>query len=271
MTSALLADSQAIVKNIIFTTACLQILDSSAAYFILFEGTDCPENLFSHVRTQDHARNFDILQLSQKLSIGAEIDAIFQCHPDLNHGHICRNLINARGVDHMNPKLWVGNVCVGDVNIKEEYLAAREKANTLLTAHFGPHATIGFDRLFSDENVDHLQPNSEYIGSCAVDNDEEIDEINIFAGEDKEDEDEDEGENSAEDTQDSIDLDQFSGLDLEHKDLLNPSPKKPEAHYLEINGEKQYIPTIINNLLGADREKRALVTTRPRNVGHRLK
>lgn len=262
MTSALLADSQAIVKNIIFTTAHLQILDSNVAYFILFEGTDHLENLFSHVRTQDHARNFDILQLSQKLSIGAEVDAIFQHHPDLNRGHVRHNLINACGVDHMNPKSWVGNVCIGDVNIKEEYLAGREKANALLVTHFGPGAAINFDKVFSDENVDHLWPNSEYVGSCAVDNDEENDDIDVIAEEDKV-ENEDEGENPTEDTRDSIDHDQFNGLDFEHKDLLNPSPKKPEAHYLEINGEKQYIPTVINNLLGADREKQALVTTWP--------
>ena len=61
-------------------------------YYILFEGTDRLENLFSQARTQDHARNFDILQLAHKLSIGAEIDAIFQKYPDLYHGHLRRNL-----------------------------------------------------------------------------------------------------------------------------------------------------------------------------------
>lgn len=64
-------------------------------YYILFEGTDRLENVFSQVRTQDHARNVDILQLAQKLSIGAEIDAILQRHPDLDQGHIRRNLLKA--------------------------------------------------------------------------------------------------------------------------------------------------------------------------------
>lgn len=55
MTSALYANSQAIVKNIIFTVARLQLLDTSMDYYIIFEGTDHLENVFSHVRTQHHA------------------------------------------------------------------------------------------------------------------------------------------------------------------------------------------------------------------------
>ena len=73
LTSALLADSQAIVKNVIFTVARMQTIDPDAAYYVLLEGTDCLEGVFSHARTHDHARNFNILQLAQKLSIGAEI------------------------------------------------------------------------------------------------------------------------------------------------------------------------------------------------------
>lgn len=40
VTSALYADSQAIVKNIIITIARMQTLDSTLNYHILFEGTD---------------------------------------------------------------------------------------------------------------------------------------------------------------------------------------------------------------------------------------
>ncbi len=111
ITSALFADSQAIVKNIFFTAARLQTLgDPALEYFLLFEGTDRLEGVFSNVRTQDHSRNFDILQLAQKLSIGAEINAIFQRHPDLNRGHVRRNLVSVRGVDHINPASWRGKL-----------------------------------------------------------------------------------------------------------------------------------------------------------------
>ncbi|KIM43651.1 hypothetical protein M413DRAFT_25980 [Hebeloma cylindrosporum] len=60
-------------------------------YYILLKGADRLENMFSHVRT--HAHNFDILQLSHKLSIAAKIDAVFQWNPDLHRGHIHPNLI----------------------------------------------------------------------------------------------------------------------------------------------------------------------------------
>ena len=55
MTSALYADLQAIVKNIIFTVVRLQLLDPDMDSHILFEGTDHLENVFSHVQTQDYA------------------------------------------------------------------------------------------------------------------------------------------------------------------------------------------------------------------------
>jgi hypothetical protein len=40
MTGALFADSQATVKNIIFTIACLQKIDPTLELYILHEGTD---------------------------------------------------------------------------------------------------------------------------------------------------------------------------------------------------------------------------------------
>jgi len=100
ITSALYADSQAIVKNIFITTARLQLIDKNIEYFILLEGTDRLEEVFSHARTHDHSRNFDILQFGHKLSIGAEINTIYAKYPELDRGHIRRNLVDARGVDH---------------------------------------------------------------------------------------------------------------------------------------------------------------------------
>ena len=73
LTGALYADSQAIVKNIMFCVARLQIISGDLEFFIIHEGTDRLETIFSDVRTQDQNRNFFILQLSQKLSVGAAI------------------------------------------------------------------------------------------------------------------------------------------------------------------------------------------------------
>ena len=93
--------------------------------------------VFLNVRTQDHAPNFDILQLSHKLSVATEINAIFERHPDLDCGHIRRNLIDVRGVDHINPKSWTGDVIVGNVAIVQEYLAGRDQSNELLVNYLG--------------------------------------------------------------------------------------------------------------------------------------
>ncbi|EDR04579.1 uncharacterized protein LACBIDRAFT_330513 [Laccaria bicolor S238N-H82] len=261
MSSALIADSQAIVKNIIFTTARLQISDPNIPYFILFEGTDRLENVFSHVRTQDHARNFDIQQLSQKLSIGAEIDAIFQRHPDLDRGHIRRNLVNARGIDHMNPKSWIGDVRVGNVDLKSEYLAGRLEANEILNEHFhSKSAAPNFDKLFSKPHTDHLRPKTEYIGNRDVDDDNvEIDDgiatghLDIGVSE--------AGDSIVEDAASTIDADEFTGIEFQQSDLLNPTTEMAGTSYLLVEGQKQYIPTLVSQILGADRKKKSLSTT----------
>jgi len=80
LTGALYADSQAIVKNIIFCIAQLQLIDSNIKFYIVLEGMDHLETIFSDVCTQDHSQNFDVL-LSQKLSVGAAISATFEQYP----------------------------------------------------------------------------------------------------------------------------------------------------------------------------------------------
>jgi len=169
ITSALYADSQAIVKNIIFTTARLQLIDPDIEYFILLEGTDRLEEVFSHSRTHDHSRNFDIVQFGHKLSIGAEINRIFERFPEFDRGHVRRDLVDARGVDHVNPASWKGNVRVGDVKIAEEYYAGRGEANRILVEHFGQEGYVDFEKLFLDPEVDHLRPRKKYIGSRLTD------------------------------------------------------------------------------------------------------
>lgn len=265
LTSALYADSQAIVKSILFNTARLQLVDLNINYYILFEGTDRLENVFSQARTQDHARNFDILQLAHKLSIGAEIDAIFQRYPDLYRGHLRRNLRKAQGIDHINPKSWVGTVRVGDVDIKGEYLTGRDEANQILVERFGESASVDFDKLFkSDPLIDHLRPGKRYVG-FSVSGEPEVDENDLdnesltgplisVPNSDKDDE--------FEDAREEVDSIEHTGFDIEPEDL-NPSLQKSNSHYLTIEGARHYIPTLINDLLGADKEKRRLVTTRP--------
>ncbi|KAJ3874253.1 hypothetical protein F5051DRAFT_336129 [Lentinula edodes] len=170
LTSALYADSHAIVKNILFTVAKLALDDPSILYYIILNGTDRLEGIFSKVRTQDHNRNFDVLQLSQKLSIAAEIVATLLRNPDLDSGHRRLNLSGAIGIDHINPKSCLGNYRVGDVNIPKLWVQAADAANAILVDAFGPSAFVNFESQFSSPNCDFLRPTSSgYVGSSFED------------------------------------------------------------------------------------------------------
>ena len=55
-----------------------------------------------------------------------------ECNPELDKGHRRLSLQNAMGIDHVNPKSWKGNVCVGDVNLKQQWDKGRKKAENIL-------------------------------------------------------------------------------------------------------------------------------------------
>ena len=261
LTGALLADSQAIVKNIYFTAARLQILDPTLRYYILFEGTDRLEGLFSNVRTQDHAPNFDILQLSHKLSVATEINAIFERHPDLDHGHIRRNLIDARGVDHINPKSWSGDVTVGNVSIVHEYLAGRDQANKLLIKYLGEEEKVDFDHLFSKVDHDHLRPGGKYVGyrDFETENDDGVASGGLGSNS------ESHSSRDVEDTRDSIDPADHDNPDY-IAEQLNPSPESNDSHYLTVDGKHRGKPELVAQYLGGFNTARK-VTNRPLRAG----
>ena len=167
LTGALYADSQAIVKNIIFCIARLQLIDGNLKFYIILEGTDRLETIFSDVCTQDHSRNFDVLQLSQKLSVSAAISATFKRHPNLDRGHRKLALKDAKGVDHVNPKSWRGDVRVGQVELSAEWINGQNDANILLKEYFGSEERVDFAALWLQPGKDLLQPvrSGAYIGS----------------------------------------------------------------------------------------------------------
>ncbi|KAJ3804196.1 hypothetical protein EV368DRAFT_42429 [Lentinula lateritia] len=131
ITSALYYDSMSIVRSVCFTIAKLQTVDihSNLKFYSLFESTDREELLFSDVRTQDHAQNVDILQLTIKLADGALTRAAFQRNSNWDHGHCRLSMDGALGVDHNNPKSWKGKVEVSRVVWKRDWLEGPTKAN----------------------------------------------------------------------------------------------------------------------------------------------
>lgn len=164
LTGALYADSQAVVKNIMFTVARMQIIDPLLELFLILEGTDRLELLFGDCRTQNHATNFAIKQLCEKLGIATLLTAAFERNPTWDRGHRRLNLKDAFGIDHVNPKSWLGNVVVGLVNLGLEWEEARKIANQILRHFFGEEAVVDFVTLFSQEGFDFLRPAGEYVG-----------------------------------------------------------------------------------------------------------
>ncbi|KAJ7834367.1 hypothetical protein B0H14DRAFT_2590950 [Mycena olivaceomarginata] len=185
LTGPLYSDSQAVVKNIIFTIARMQIINPNLKFYIILDGTDRLEGVFADVRTQDHARNFDIEQLAGKLSVSALIHAAFQRNPDLDRGHRRLSLSGALGVDHINPKSWVGNTRVGGVDIAQRWKAGEITANALLQEHFGPSGRVDFSQRFSKDGFDLLRPMGKYVGLDQKHEDkrsEEENETELFPG-----------------------------------------------------------------------------------------
>ncbi|EIW60546.1 uncharacterized protein TRAVEDRAFT_45796 [Trametes versicolor FP-101664 SS1] len=164
MTSQLYIDTQMIVKNIVFSVKKQQVLDSSKPFYIIHDGTDRLEMAFCDVRTQDHARNFDTLTLSRKLSISANINAIMLKHPELNRGHRRIKLSNREGPDHTNPASTRGDLVVSNVSLQLVWKQGREDAEQILAAHKVPG--VSFAALWKVSDLDLMRPlgNGHYIG-----------------------------------------------------------------------------------------------------------
>ncbi|KZV79434.1 hypothetical protein EXIGLDRAFT_707060 [Exidia glandulosa HHB12029] len=176
LTGALYADTQATIKNIFVIVARLKRINPQYKLFLLLEGTDRLEQLFSETRTLDHARNFDTIQLSYKLSSGFLIHAIFQRNPDLDRGHRRLKLTNCMGIDHLNPKSWTGDVCVDNVDLNAVWESGREQAVQYLTAQFGAAAATLATRLsdsFSRPDYDVMRPDGHYVGVSGPTSDDE--------------------------------------------------------------------------------------------------
>ncbi|KDR69600.1 hypothetical protein GALMADRAFT_77244 [Galerina marginata CBS 339.88] len=272
MNNALFGDSQAIVKSIIFNVARLQTIRPDIQYHILFEGTDRLEGVFSHARTQDHARNFDVLQLAHKLSVGAEINAIFERNLDLDRGHARRNLVGARGVDHVNPKSWIGEVKVGTVDLPACYSAGRDTADKLLTGHFGlQDGLVNWETLFTNSECDHLRPFGEYVGSRAADTDladddsqellegllhEATDFLDPLPGDSERVAGEDTSSTGARPARLQV-----NELDFEPQ-ILNPTSKtRRDTPYLTVGTRERHIDALMAERLVSDRARKSTMRT----------
>lgn len=179
LTGALYYDTQVVVNTIIFTIVCLQLIDPDIPFYIIHEGTDRLEGLFGDCQIQDHARNFNIEQLSRNLGVATLINAAYQRNLDLYHGHHCVSLMGALGIDHVNLHSWEGDTKVGNVDLRTAWDNGRQSANSILTKFFGADAAYNFVGTFSKPETDLLRlTGGVYVGSKATADDAHSEEEN---------------------------------------------------------------------------------------------
>ena len=164
MTSPLFADSQAIVKDIYFCIAKQKLLDPQANFYIIHCGTDRLETDFCLARTQSHHRNFDILDLANKLATSSLIDCIFARNPTLDAGSRRLKVTGAVGIDHLNPKSWIGDVKVDRVSLQACWEDGRKQAASLISSLYPGDPLADFSAVLSLANHDLLRPGGRYVG-----------------------------------------------------------------------------------------------------------
>ena len=164
MTSALCADSQAIVKDIYFCVAKQKLLNPCANFYIIHCGTDRLEMNFCLARTQSHHRNFDTMDLSNKLATSSLIDDIFLRNPTLDAGLRRLKVTGAIGIDHLNPKSWLGDVNVNRVSLQLCWGDGRKQASSLISSLYPGDPVADFSMAFHSPSCDLLRPGGTYVG-----------------------------------------------------------------------------------------------------------
>ena len=161
-----------------------------------------------------------------------------------------------RGVDHTNPKSWIGNVIVGNVKIEQEYKGGRDDANELLKQYLGPGAQINFDKMFDrkeNPTIDHLQPGGDYIGCRPIDETENEDDMRTTALPAK--------DTNLENLRQELDANEHNDTDYVAEEL-NPSEETNNFHYLLIDGKKKSKLDLVAQMLCGFNGSRK-VTSRP--------
>jgi hypothetical protein len=282
MTSALYADSQAVVKDIYFCIAKQKLLNPQAEFHIIHCGTDRLETDFCLARTQSHHRNFDILDLANKLATSTLIDAIYARNPTLDAGSRRLKVTGAVGIDHLNPKSWRGDVSVDRVSLQLCWEEGRNQASSLISSLYPGDPMADFSITLHSADHDLLRPSGRYVGfSNEADLSVEVDQSgtqmaviphpdvprsiagapdNLEDGSDDED-DRDGGDGD----RGGADGDE-GGMDLE--DLLPDSadeplnnPNRSAEDWLEIDGQRYLKASLVSRHLKANRSKKVVERT----------
>ncbi|KAJ8482016.1 hypothetical protein ONZ45_g15109 [Pleurotus djamor] len=120
----LYTDIMIMVKNTYFCVAKTQVDNPKGKFWLVLLGTDRLEVLFGILQTMvGNNANLDVLQLVLRLTGTTEVSTILAKHPEWDRSPRWlqlpalskENLEVHRGVDHINPASWRGDVHVADV------------------------------------------------------------------------------------------------------------------------------------------------------------
>ncbi|KAG8699972.1 hypothetical protein FRC09_006255 [Ceratobasidium sp. 395] len=172
-------DIQASIKNAMFCIAKTKALDPTRCFYLIQTGDDRLENQFGIYRTLSGDRNLDLLQLAERAGSVQQITDVLGKYPEADRKPYRISLEGASGIDHLNPAGWVGDVCVGNVDLQRSWMEGRDAADKALRragiiALFDPGALK--ESFILGRNIDLMRPYGSYVGVTELDScDEELD------------------------------------------------------------------------------------------------
>ncbi|KZV91926.1 hypothetical protein EXIGLDRAFT_579283, partial [Exidia glandulosa HHB12029] len=133
----LYGDAMHMFKNAAFTLAKMQVDNPRGDFYLCQEGSDELEKGFGNSRCMVGSdSNFDMVQGGRRLSSAVEVAILFAEHPEWDRTkkrlHLApleeHGALVHRGVDHISPRSWTGDVNVSHVSLITSWSAGRKTA-----------------------------------------------------------------------------------------------------------------------------------------------
>ena len=164
MPNQLYYDAQSMVKNAIFCIVKQQGLDPSADFYLPDVGDDAIELLFAFLRMcGGHNSAINYKQAIDRLSAARDLGGINARNPDLSHGYRRLNFSRSEHVDHINRKMWEGDITSRNFHLPTAWTSGCAVATNLLAASALDPKNYAFDSLFSESDINLL---SMFSGGC---------------------------------------------------------------------------------------------------------
>ncbi|QRV87004.1 hypothetical protein RhiJN_15022 [Ceratobasidium sp. AG-Ba] len=160
----LVYDIQTSIKNAVFCVAKTQLVDPTLPFYLLQTGTDRLKNRFGTYRTTTSNRNGDLQQMCDRAAGAQHIDEIFSLHPSWNRTPYRLSLDGKSGVDHTNPASWVGDVIVGNVDLRSSWLCGQAQAARILSRAGVPFEFDPSALQSESSTIDLMRPTGSYPG-----------------------------------------------------------------------------------------------------------